>query len=672
MPRNITVTFEDGSTHVYQNTPDDVTPEQVTVRASKEFGKSVSALDGGRERPKSTDPTSRGGARVAPVAPASPQNLIATGGAGGAGGDPRVLEAMGGGRAQRLFTQGAMTGAANVGDALLNTPNRIWNLLGIPVGAAATEMGLPAFEPAPDYPFLSQFAKRGLTPTTAGERFAETTGEYVGSTAAGGGIRPDMLGRSLASAAGAGVGAQTAREVAPGNPLAEVFGSVVGGQAANRIANLPGQTQRLYRAATGKDLPGPAGEIVRQGEQAGVRVMTSDVSPPTTRTGRFAQMSGEGVPIIGTGGRRAAQQVEREGAVQKALDSYGAGHGQDFSKAIAQDLLKRKGEQVAKYSGLKESIKTQLQGRNVVTSNTVSQIDDEIAALQKVFKGGEAESTIAELQSLRASAQGQGLDGLEQVRKVFGETLANPNNAGIKSVLDKGRDRIYSAINKDEVAFIGEAAGPAAVKQWRLANARLSSMIDEAQNTSLGQVLNKAEATPEAVKQMLSSAKPSDVRRLYRNMTETGRAAARSAIMQKAYDASFRNNQFSSDAFMTNLAKEMKTSGQFFDKAQKRQLEGLSRLLSATARAGQAGVMTNTGAQTVLPATLSTLIGATGGAPAGVASFATIGGLARAYESKPVRNFLIRLAAMKPDQAAKEAEKLIPMMQVPAQQVGQQ
>lgn len=48
MPRDITITFEDGTTHVYKGAPDDVTPDQVTARASKEFGKSVASLDGGR------------------------------------------------------------------------------------------------------------------------------------------------------------------------------------------------------------------------------------------------------------------------------------------------------------------------------------------------------------------------------------------------------------------------------------------------------------------------------------------------------------------------------------------------------------------------------------------------------------------------------------------------
>jgi hypothetical protein len=56
MPRNITVTFADGTTHVYQNAPDDVTPDAVSARAQKEFGKTVAALDGGRAAPAAPKP----------------------------------------------------------------------------------------------------------------------------------------------------------------------------------------------------------------------------------------------------------------------------------------------------------------------------------------------------------------------------------------------------------------------------------------------------------------------------------------------------------------------------------------------------------------------------------------------------------------------------------------
>jgi hypothetical protein len=49
MSRDITVTFDDGTTHVYRGAPDDITPEQVSARAAQEFGRSVTALDGGRK-----------------------------------------------------------------------------------------------------------------------------------------------------------------------------------------------------------------------------------------------------------------------------------------------------------------------------------------------------------------------------------------------------------------------------------------------------------------------------------------------------------------------------------------------------------------------------------------------------------------------------------------------
>lgn len=49
MPRDVTVKFDDGTSHVYSNAPDDITPEMVTERAQKEFSKAVVRLDGGRK-----------------------------------------------------------------------------------------------------------------------------------------------------------------------------------------------------------------------------------------------------------------------------------------------------------------------------------------------------------------------------------------------------------------------------------------------------------------------------------------------------------------------------------------------------------------------------------------------------------------------------------------------
>src|SRR6516164_9834318 len=57
MTRNITVEFDDGSSHRYENAPDDVTPEQITERAQKDFaGRTVTHLDGGKATTKPEKP----------------------------------------------------------------------------------------------------------------------------------------------------------------------------------------------------------------------------------------------------------------------------------------------------------------------------------------------------------------------------------------------------------------------------------------------------------------------------------------------------------------------------------------------------------------------------------------------------------------------------------------
>jgi hypothetical protein len=56
MPRDITITFEDGTNHVYKGAPDNITPDAVEARAMKEFGKSIVNLDGGR--PPASESTS--------------------------------------------------------------------------------------------------------------------------------------------------------------------------------------------------------------------------------------------------------------------------------------------------------------------------------------------------------------------------------------------------------------------------------------------------------------------------------------------------------------------------------------------------------------------------------------------------------------------------------------
>lgn len=53
MPRTVTVTFDDGAQHVYNNVPDTVTPDAIEQRVATEFaGKRLTGIDGGRTAPQ--------------------------------------------------------------------------------------------------------------------------------------------------------------------------------------------------------------------------------------------------------------------------------------------------------------------------------------------------------------------------------------------------------------------------------------------------------------------------------------------------------------------------------------------------------------------------------------------------------------------------------------------
>lgn len=78
MARNITITFADGTTHTYQNAPDDVTPDAVQARAEKEFSRPVKGIDGGAKSPVSLASQIPGnvGANTALTPEAPPDSLI--------------------------------------------------------------------------------------------------------------------------------------------------------------------------------------------------------------------------------------------------------------------------------------------------------------------------------------------------------------------------------------------------------------------------------------------------------------------------------------------------------------------------------------------------------------------------------------------------------------------
>ena len=193
MPRDITVTFADGSTTVYKGAPDDVTPEMVTERAQQEYGSQVVGLDGGKGN---------------------------------------ALE-----RGAKLVSSAAVRGAAALPALGVDAVNYLSEGKG-PVGFVKKYIrALTGAEEPQPMAMSKKLSEFGAKPETTGEKYLSSAVEGV----AGGVLGPGGLAAPVKSAIiglGAGLGGEAGGQLTGDNILGRVAGALAGGGAAGIGAGL--------------------------------------------------------------------------------------------------------------------------------------------------------------------------------------------------------------------------------------------------------------------------------------------------------------------------------------------------------------------------------------------------------------------------------------------------
>jgi len=396
--------------------------------------------------------------------------------------------------------------------------------------------------------------------------------------------------------------------------------------------------------------PSTARQIAQTAEQQGITPMTSDVFPPKTFVGKLGQSVTERIPVIGTGPVRATQQTQRANAVRNLLTEYGATEAAAASDDVMLQLLKKRGGLVDKYTGMKGNVISKLSEKGAVpVDKTIQAIDKEITKLQSLKTEG-VSGAISILEDYKNSFQNQNLSNIELLRKQLGEQFNDPGLAGVKTTAQKSLNNIYRAVNNDMGNFIKNTGESRDFSSWKLANNRLSGMMDEMSKTTLKTVLAKGDATPETVRRMLFSQKPSDIKLLYKNLTPEGRANARTAIFQEVISKAGGIDNLSPERFLQIMKRMDKPVDVFFGPQDKKALNGLIDSLNYTKQASVAGVKPPTGAELTAFATPTGLSWLLGGDPTtGLIATGGVGLIARAYESAPVRNLLIRISETKGD-----------------------
>jgi len=391
-------------------------------------------------------------------------------------------------------------------------------------------------------------------------------------------------------------------------------------------------------------------------KEAGVRVMTSDIIRPETFAGKTAQQIGERIPGAGTGPVRAAQQAERVSAVKNLFSEYGVTGAENFSEDIISDVVSKRSDMLKKYTSMKNDVFNRLDTQGSVPLNrTVQKIDDEMNRLSSIAG---SQPLIGKLQELKVTLQSNpNISSVEANRKVIGNWMDDQGLGAIKDEADKVARKIYGPLREDMTDFISANGATNDLTKWKVANKRLSDSADDLGKAAFKSALNKAEATPEQVINLLLSKKPSDSAMLYKSLTPNGRDFAKAAIVNQIANKAgvpdatvIGGKTYSPQAFVNELDRLGPSVKSFFKGEDLKQLEGLSKAITLTQRASQAGVSPTTGAQAVPFLAASGLgqafsdLGFLGSMLASTATAATIGGAARVYESAPVRNAMIRLA----------------------------
>ena len=467
----------------------------------------------------------------------------------------------------------------------------------------------------------------------------------------------------MAGGAGAGAAGQAVRE-AGGTPAGEITASLLGGVAGGAAAS------RAMAPRVAPTTP-TVQPIVEEAGRRGVPVMTSDVVPPETFIGRAGQRLGERIPIAGTGPLRAKQQQARIEAVRNVLRDFGADDAANLSDDIMKDLATKRSAEIQKYANSKKEVINRLADKGTVpVPRALVAIDDQIADLTRRRTEGSDEA-IQRLQQIKTDVQDRDLFQIEAYRqdelaKIFINDPARPMSIAARDAGEKALRAIYGPVREDMIDFIKKTGERRDIDKFMVANKRLSETANELKMASLKSVLKSGEQTPEVVNRLLFGQKPSEIRQLYSGLTPAGRANARASILAQAADkAKFElqdgTKMFSPEKFNAEIKRLQPQIGVFFRGDDLKQVEGLSRVLNLTRRAGEAGVVTATGQEAVpfvAGSALQSFLGSFGGT---LAAAGGIGLTARIYESAPVRNLMMKLGTTKRG-SAEEAVIVKPLL----------
>lgn len=456
MPRNITVTFDDGTTHVYQNAPDDVTPDAVSARAQKEFGKSVISLDGGRGAAPQAKPS--GGVKQA-------LGNIAAGAVRGAGSIGATLLAPVDVASDLIAGRGLTLQSNRERRAAMD---QALGLMGAETDSLGYKAGKIGGEVAGTLGAGGVVAQglRAVAPgLAAGQRAANVIRAIETAGAQGGGILSRSAGGAVTGAVGAGLV----------NPEDVGAGALIGGAAPTilKVAGKAGQ-------AVGQTIRGTAADpqrlaAARAAQAQGYVIPPSDIRQQGAITELMGGLSGK----IKTAQEASARnQVVTNNLAKKAL---GVADDAPLTRETLMDIRKRAGDAYETVRGAGTVV------ADDAYTKAIDKIGQEMQGAARSFPGLKKNDVADLIETLKQPQfdSGDAIDAIrvlrDQADSLFmkGEKGAAKAYKGASQALEDALDR-----------HLSKTATPDALQAFRQARQTIAKTytVEKALNSQTGDV----------------------------------------------------------------------------------------------------------------------------------------------------------------------------------------
>lgn len=451
------------------------------------------------------------------------------------------------------------------------------------------------------------------------------------------GRAPSVLGATLKSGA-TDLALQGATQAAGGekiDPTQVAVSSLLGGA----IKGLENTTSAAARSTMGKIDPEKQAQV-DFARQNNLPLMTTDVVPPQTNVGKQARTLAERIPYAGTGGLRSEQQTAREGLVKTFSDNIGG-----ISDAQLYNSATKGQRQFIKAAGDRYNrIINSMGDTPVDITSTVKAIDDQIAKLTRPG-ASQDRSAVNVLQQFKSDIT-SGPNNLQlarenrtNLRKRF---MAAPDEVD-RDTLQKASDAVYQAYTSDMKRAVANNLGPQEAANMARVDRSWAKFNDMMSNTRVQKALQSGKTTPEDVTKLVFSQSPAERSQLYRLLDDNGRQNARAAIVQRAVDkATDASGNVSVEKFINEMHRNRKQASTFFRGENGKYLDGVMKYLNSTREAATGAASPLTGQLMAGPAALASLLNPI--AAKAVATGAGVGLAGRAYESRIMRNAMLKLA----------------------------